>query len=130
MEAHQAPLSLGFSRQEHWSGLPFPSSLRESEVAQSCPTLSDPMDCSLPGSSTHRIFQARVLEWGAIAFSVLERGQPKYLSFKKQSNKSFILTVIKLVGPLLSYCVGFSCAPVVFLDYFSFAVLTVFFPVH
>ena len=41
-----------------------------SEVAQSCPTLSDPMDCSLPGSSTHRIFQARVLEWGAIAFSV------------------------------------------------------------
>ena len=41
----------------------------ESEVAQSCPTLSDPMDCSLPGSSVHRIFQARVLEWGAIAFS-------------------------------------------------------------
>ena len=41
----------------------------ESEVAQSCPTLSDPMDCSLPGSSFHGIFQARVLEWGAIAFS-------------------------------------------------------------
>ena len=41
----------------------------ESEVAQSCPTLSDPMDCSLPGSSVHEIFQARVLEWGAIAFS-------------------------------------------------------------
>ena len=41
----------------------------ESEVAQSCPTLSDPMDCSLPGSSIHGIFQARVLEWGAIAFS-------------------------------------------------------------
>ena len=41
----------------------------ESEVAQSCPTLSDPMDCSLPGSSVHGIFQARVLEWGAIAFS-------------------------------------------------------------
>ena len=40
----------------------------ESEVAQSCPTLSDPMDCSLPGSSIHGIFQARVLEWGAIAF--------------------------------------------------------------
>ena len=40
----------------------------ESEVAQ-CPTLRDPMDCSPPGSSTHGIFQARVLEWGAIAFS-------------------------------------------------------------
>ena len=43
----------------------------ESEVAQSCPTLSDPMDCSLPGSSIHGIFQAGVLEWGAIAFSAL-----------------------------------------------------------
>ena len=41
----------------------------ESEVAQSCPTLSDPMDCSPPGSSFHGIFQARGLEWGAIAFS-------------------------------------------------------------
>ena len=41
----------------------------ESEVTQSSPTLSDPMDCSLPGSSVHGIFQARVLEWGAIAFS-------------------------------------------------------------
>ena len=41
----------------------------ESEVAQSCPTLSDPMDCSLPGSSIPGIFQARELEWGAIAFS-------------------------------------------------------------
>ena len=41
----------------------------ESEVAQSCPTPSDPMDCSPPGSSVHGIFQARVLEWGAIAFS-------------------------------------------------------------
>ena len=41
----------------------------EREVAQSCPTLSDPIDCSPPGSSVHGIFQARVLEWGAIAFS-------------------------------------------------------------
>ena len=41
----------------------------ESEVAQSCLTLHDPMDCSLPGSSIHGTFQARVLEWGAIAFS-------------------------------------------------------------
>ena len=41
----------------------------ESEVVQSCPTLCNPMDCSLPGSSIHGTFQARVLEWGAIAFS-------------------------------------------------------------
>ena len=71
--AHQASPSLGFSRQEHWSRLP--SLLQcmkvksESEVAQSCPTLSDLMDCSPPVSSIHEIFQARVLEWGAIAFS-------------------------------------------------------------
>ena len=39
----------------------------ESQIAQSCPTLHDPMDCSLPGSSVHGNFQARVLEWGAIA---------------------------------------------------------------
>ena len=73
MAAHQAPLSLGFSRQEQWSGLPFLSPMHksESEVAQSCPTLSDPMDCSPPGSSVHGIFQARVLEWGAIPFSNL-----------------------------------------------------------
>ena len=43
-----------------------------SEVAQSCPTLHDPKDCSLPGSSVHGIFQARVLEWGAIAFSTID----------------------------------------------------------
>ena len=72
MAAHQAPLSLGFSRQEHWSGLPFPSPMQESEdeseVTQLCLTLRDHMDCSPPGSSVHGIFQARVLEWGAIAF--------------------------------------------------------------
>ena len=45
----------------------------ESEVAQSCPTLCDPMDCSLPGSSIHGVFQARVLEWGAIAFSICRK---------------------------------------------------------
>ena len=46
----------------------------ESEVAQSCPTLCDSMDCSLPGFSVHGIFQARVLEWGAISFSNEEHG--------------------------------------------------------
>ena len=48
----------------------------ESEVAQSCLTLSDPMGCSLPGSYVHEIFQARVLEWGATAFSVLKGIDP------------------------------------------------------
>ena len=48
----------------------------KSEVAQSCLTLSNPMDCSLPGSSIHGIFQARVLEWGAIAFSMDVRVGP------------------------------------------------------
>ena len=55
----------------------------ESEVTQSCPTLSDPMDCSPPGSSVHGIFQARVLEWGAIAFSAM-----KYYSAIKGTNLS------------------------------------------
>ena len=70
--AYQASLSMGFSRQEHWSGLPFPSPMHESEKgkwSRSVVSLSDPMDCSLPGSSIHGIFQATVLEWGAIAFS-------------------------------------------------------------
>ena len=72
--AHQAPPSLGFSRQEN-SGVGCHFLLQgmkvksESEVSQSCLSLRNPMDCSLPGSSIHGIFQARVLEWGAIAFS-------------------------------------------------------------
>ena len=78
------------SRQEYWSGLPFPSPgnlpdptikprppalqvdyhlSKKVLVAQSCPTLCDPMDCSPPGSSVHGILQARILEWGAISFS-------------------------------------------------------------
>ena len=102
--AHQASLSMGFSRQEYWSGLPFPplgdlfwprywtrvsciscigrQTLHhwaawkvpywresESEVAESCPTLCTSVDCSLPGSSVHGVFQAGVLECAAIAFS-------------------------------------------------------------
>ena len=52
----------------------------EREVAQSCLTLSNPMDCSLPGSSVHGIFQARVLEWGAIAFSEEYQSQVLFLT--------------------------------------------------
>ena len=77
MAAHQAPPSLGFSRQEHWSGLPFSSPMHESEKWQWSRSVvsdssSDPMDHSLPGCSFHGIFQARVLEWVAIAFSIRE----------------------------------------------------------
>ena len=58
----------------------------ESEFAQSYPTLSDPMDFSLPGSSVHRIFQARVLEWGAIAFSDWVIGVIIYISVLERRN--------------------------------------------
>ena len=71
--AHQAPPSMGFSRREYLSGchrlLQCVKMKSESEVAQSCLTPSDPMDCSPPGSSVYGIFQAGVLELGAIAFS-------------------------------------------------------------
>ena len=70
--AHQAPPSMGFSRQEYWSGLPFPSWVHESGkwkwITQSCPTLCDPMDCRPLGSFIHGIFQTRILEWVAISF--------------------------------------------------------------
>ena len=63
----------GFSRQEHWSGLPFPSPIHESEKWKWSRSVmsdsSDPMDCSPPGSSLYGIFQAKVLEWDVIAFS-------------------------------------------------------------
>ena len=59
----------------------------ESEVAQSCPTLSDPMDYSLPDSSIHGIFQARVLELGAIAFLQEEKKSPSFFS----CNSKFII---------------------------------------
>ena len=57
--AHQAPLSLGFSRQECWSGVPFPS---PTKALQACPTLRDPVDCSPPGSAVYGILQAKILE--------------------------------------------------------------------
>ena len=63
----------------------------ESEGAQSCPTLSDPMDCSLPGSSVHGIFQARVLEWGAIAFSLGLIPTKKQIHFSGNSSSPLSL---------------------------------------
>ena len=64
----------------------------ESEVAQSCPTLSDPMDCNLPVSSVHGIFQARVLEWGAIAFSEMEC----YSDIKRNAFESILMRWMNL----------------------------------
>ena len=66
----------------------------ESEVSQSCLTLSDPIDCSLPGFSVHGIFQARVLEWGAIAFSsdgldtIIKNIFLEFLMFKINDNST------------------------------------------
>ena len=70
----------------------------ESEVTQSCPTLRDPTDCSLPGSSVRGIFQARVLEWGAIAFS----NEEKYGDFLKKKKKDLRLEIP--YGPTTSLC--------------------------
>ena len=86
----------------------------ESEVAQSCPTLSDPMDCSLPGSSIHGIFQARGLEWGAIAFSMLTTSlpmKPYWTDYCPQSNAlSYYLSYDSFLQALLTMEieVGFS----------------------
>ena len=71
----------------------------ESEVAQSCPTLCDPMDCSLPGSSVHGISQARVVEWGATAFSLSMAGS--FLFFRSWfkchfSDRSFLTMFLQL----------------------------------
>ena len=94
MAAHQAPLSLGFSRQEHWSGLPFPSPMHESasEVPQLCLTLSDRMDFSLPGSSVHGIFQARILEWGDCTY------EETYIQILKGSSPGLQGSKVKSVG--------------------------------
>ena len=82
MAAHQVPPSLGFSRQEHWSGLPFPSPMVQTSVAyamlcyakslQSCPTLCAPRDGSPHGSPIPGILQAKTLEWVAILLQCMK----------------------------------------------------------
>ena len=64
----------------------------ESEGAQTCLTLRDPMDCSLPRSSVHGIFQARVLEWGAITFSNLATKQPQEFDLYPSGSQVFLLS--------------------------------------
>ena len=83
----------------------------ESEVTQLCPTLSDPMDCSPPGSSIHGIFQARVLEWGAIAFSGYIHCQCLYLCGGPQlppSSPGDPLRPAGRSGPALSQITAFA----------------------
>ena len=79
----------------------------ESEVAQSCPTLSDPMDCSLPGSSAHGIFQARVLEWVTIAFSANMVYEPLNTLRFSPPQAQFL--------PASSHCILSSYLPVIYL---------------
>ena len=79
----------------------------EREVAQSYPTLCDPMDCSLPGSSAHGIFQARVLEWSAIAFSRLQYRSLQFLQISLAGGGLALRARLpKAVGCMLSMCVG------------------------
>ena len=84
----------------------------ESELAQSCPTHSDPMDCSLPGSSDHGIFQARVLERCAIAFSLHWLSFPfsriKFKIFNKDNKCKGPGTSILMTTPRLQTCIRFS----------------------
>ena len=72
----------------------------EREVTQSCLTLSNPMDCSLPGSSVHVIFQAKVLEWGAIAFSDMQSTSFGMLDWMKQKLESRLLGEISIVSDM------------------------------
>ena len=67
--ACQSPLSMGFSRQEYWSGGMTAAAASAAKLLQSCPTLCDPRDSSPPGSPVPGILQARTLEWVAISFS-------------------------------------------------------------
>ena len=80
----------------------------ESEVAQSCPTLSDPMECSLPCSSIHGIFQARVLEWGAIAFSVKPLSLSYFLIVAWPKTLPFIILFSDY--PRFGQCFKLTCA--------------------
>ena len=80
----------------------------ESEVAQLCPTLCDPMDCSPPGSSVHRIFQAGVLEWGAIAFSIRRAAIKKNIpmAIQRQGQKERNIRLPQVIEVIRFRCLG------------------------
>ena len=91
----------------------------ESEVAQLCPTLCDPVDCSLPGSSVHGIFQARVLEWGAIAFSFMELTLIKYQMLNCKS-KDFISLCVRAK---LNHCGGCDSVLIKYIKYCNVTII-------
>ena len=106
MAAHQAPPSLGFSRKNTGVGCHFLLQIMkvksESEVAQSCMTPSDSMDCGLPGSSVHGIFQARVLEWVAIQAHIYTKNTCVWYSYLPISIHWQILGTWRVHFPLQS----------------------------
>ena len=106
-QAHQAPPSLGFSSKNTGVGCHFLLQCMkvksESEIAQSCLTLRDPMDCNLPGSSVHGIFQARVLEWGAIAFSNMSKRRVLIDKNFKMKQNDILFKEPFLITSLLTY---------------------------
>ena len=107
----------------------------ESEVAQSCPNLSNPMDCSPPGPSIHGIFQARVLEWVAIAFSnLLYICTLKYIYLSLDAQLVFFLELLVLFSPTLLYSCFRDTAPISFIQLlnliFYFSNLRTFFLIY
>ena len=102
--AHQAPLSTGFSRQEYWTGLPFPSP-KEANAAtakslQSCPTLCNPIDGSPPGSAISGILQARTLKWVPFPSSMHESEKWKWIrSVMSDSSRLHELQPTRLFCP-------------------------------
>ena len=77
----------------------------EREVAQSCPTLRDPMDCSPPDSSTHGIFHVRVLEWGAIAFSICkDDSERKYYKVTNTETKDHFKWCTEILKEFNCHC--------------------------
>ena len=102
-EAYQAPPSMGFLRQEYWSGVPLPSQLAAAAAAkslQSCPTLCDPMDGSPPGSPVPGILQARTLEWVAFTSPMHESENWKWShSVVSDPQRSHGLQTSRLLRP-------------------------------
>ena len=88
--AHQAPPSLGFSRQEHWSGLPFPSPMHasENEVTQSCLTFCDPMDCSLRAWQFHCWARVQYLVGDPASHTVAKTRHIPHLPQKEKNKKN------------------------------------------
>ena len=103
----------------------------ESEVTQSCPILSYPMDCSLPGSSIHGIFQARLLEWGAIAFSIwMGQLHSKVLALWRHSIPMLIPCLFLVQGPHLVTKIHFTWLLMISFCQFSCIYMSMLYSIH